>query len=466
MVFLLVLVILSVLAIKVVDALNTKYLKISNNPGSQNQSYIIANVHVIPMTQDTVMKNKMVYIKNGVIDKISDSLAVQNIEVVDGNNQYLLPGLMDMHVHVWDKYELGLYLSNGVTAIRNVWGMPMHLRLKDQINKEKLWSPALLTTGPKLTGPEFIGDDNTQLKSPEEAREKVKAYKKRGYDLIKTYYNLPKDYFDAILEQAKRSQMDIVAHPSQKVPYAYHFKPQIKSVEHAEDIVQQPLNYTLDTVKLNQVVHDFSKAKNTSLCPTLIAYYNIYNMLVDDGILESDQAQMMNASIRKIDSKGQFERWRNTKKQDSGITQRIKSQHEFHLLAIKKLNDAGVNIICGTDAGIGVTAPGFSIHDELGFYKEAGLTNYQVLKTATVNASKVHKAFHDLGTVEVGKTANLILVEENPLTNLNTLKNPSAVFIKGRKIDRNKLHEFQEEAKNRKNFLPSILNYVEYLSFE
>jgi predicted amidohydrolase YtcJ len=146
--------------------------------------------------------------------------------------------------------------------------------------------------------------------------------------------------------------------------------------------------------------------------------------------------------------------------------ERIKKQHDFHLTIVKKLHEAGVPIICGTDAGIGVTLPGFSIHKELAFYKEAGLSNYEVLKTATVNASQTHSMMNQLGTIEEGKIANVLLVDENPLVTLSSLKNPTYVFVKGRKLNRETLDSFNENAKNRKNLIATALKYLENLIIE
>ena len=450
-----------------VDTQSTNYLKVKNNEFANNNSFLITNVNIIPMSQDTILVNKMVYIKEGMIQEIADTIEIDNVEILDAKNKYLTPGLIDMHVHVWDRYELGLYLSNGITAVRNLWGMPMHLRLKEDINNDEIISPMFFTTGPKLTGPEFIGDDNLQLTSPDEAKEKVISYKDRGYDFIKTFYGLTEDIFDAVIEQAIISDIDIVAHPSQKVPYSYHFNPQIKSIEHAEDIVQQPLNYNiLDTLKLKQVFNEFEKSKHSSFSPTLTVYNNIYQMLIDDEILASEDLQFMNPLIKKVDSKAQFERWYDTKLRDSSIVKAIKDQHDLHLKIVKNLHKAGTTIICGTDAGIGVTIPGFSIHQELAFYKEAGLSNYEVLRTATVNASETHSIMNTMGTIEVGKVANLILIDNNPLLNLSALQNPSTVFIKGRKLNRDSLDNFEEQAKNRQNLIASTVRYLENLVFE
>ncbi|MBO3116417.1 amidohydrolase family protein [Winogradskyella sp. DF17] len=449
-----------------VDASSTNYLDINKNTSVSNNSFLIKNVNIIPMNKDTVLVGKMVYIKEGIIEKIADTIEVKGIEIFDGEDKYLTPGLIDMHVHVWDRYELGLYLSNGVTAVRNLWGMPMHLRIKDDVMEEHIFSPSFFTTGPKLTGSEFIGDDNLNLGHPSEAKDKIIEYKDKGYDFIKTYYGLDKAIFDAVIEQAQISEMDIVAHPSQKVPFSYHLNSQIKSIEHAEEIVQQPLQFDLDTVKLQPIIDSISQSKHTSYSPTLTVFNNIYQMMMDDAILDSEPLNYMNPLIKMDDSQRQFERWFNAKQKDPAIVNRIKSQHDFHLTVVKKLHEAGVTIISGTDGGIGVTLPGFSIHKELAFYKEAGLSNYDVLKTATVNASKTHSIMNQLGTIEEGKVANLLLVDQNPLVTLSSLKKPNYIFIKGRKLNRETLDSFNEKAKNRKNMIATALRYLENLIIE
>ncbi len=460
LIFITILILIIVVAL-IVDWQKTSYLKLSNNYNTEITSYLIQNVNVIPMTQDTVLVNQTVYIKEGKISAIADRFEVENVAIIDGKNKFIMPGLVDMHVHVWDKQELGLYLANGITTVRNVWGMPMHLRIKNEISADKILSPMFFTTGPKLTGPDYIGSDNLQVFSKEEAIEKVKNYKAEGYDFIKTYNGLPKDIFDAIIEQAKASEMDIISHPSHKVPYSYHFNSQIITIEHAEDIIQQPLNYHLDTLELNQLVDEFSLSTNTSFSPTLIVYYNIYNMIINDDILNSKEMEYMNPLIKLFDSKGQFSRWENAKKNNSAIEKKILDQHNFHLLAIKKMHDAGVNIVSGTDAGIGVTVPGLSIHQELQLYSNAGLSNYEVLKTATINPSKTHALMSDIGSIEKHKIANLILLKNNPLEDLQALENPEIVFIKGRAIDKKVLNEFKSKAGKRYNLIVTILRYLE-----
>lgn len=128
--------ILVVLAsILMIDSWNTSYLKIKNHPAAAENSYVIKNVNIIPMTSDTVLAHSSIKIVDGKIEQIGQLIDTLNSEVIDAKGAFLSPGLIDMHVHVWDKYELGLYLANGVTTIRNMWGMPQHLRIKRKLIK-------------------------------------------------------------------------------------------------------------------------------------------------------------------------------------------------------------------------------------------------------------------------------------------------------------------------------------------
>lgn len=441
-------------------------MKRQNLVGTDVNSYFLTNVNIIPMTSDTVLANTNIKIVNGLIESIGDSLNPESLAIFDGTGKFLSPGLIDMHVHVWDEYELGLYLANGVTAIRNLWGQPMHLRMKQKIAQEEIISPLFFTATPKLTGPQFIGGDNLNLSTPEEARQRVISFKARGYDFIKTYYGLTEELFDAILEQAEISGIDIAAHPTHKVPYNYHFNPQIVTIEHAEEIVQQPLNYQLDTANLQKIIAGYVANPHATLTPTLIVYYNIYTMLMDDNILSTEPLDFMNPLIRMVDTKAQFDRWSNAKANDPEIINAIKEQHDFHLLIIKKLHEEGVNIVCGTDAGIGITTPGYSIHQELAFYRQAGMTDYEALRTATINPTKTHDFLRNLGSIENGKIANLLLTNENPLENIKTLKTPAFVMVKGRLINNSHLGVFEKKARNRSNLIASALRYAENLIIE
>lgn len=465
-VLLILLLVMVVAGVLMVDTMRTDYLEIDHVHEAQSDSYVLRHVHVLPMTMDTVLEDHSVRIRGGVIEAVGSNLATDGLPEVDGKGRYLLPGLMDMHVHVWDEYELGLYLANGVTAVRNLWGLPMHLRMKEKTGSGHILSPAFFTSSPKLTGPDYAGDDNLQLSTPEEARARVASYQERGYDFIKTYNGLTEPLFEAILEECLERGLDVVAHPSALLSYDAHFREPIRSIEHVEDIVQQPLAYQLDTARLDSVVAAYVAHPGSALCPTAVVFANIHRLITEPEILEAEGLDWMNPLIRKVDSQAQFDRWARTRMEDPEIGDKIKMQHDFHLYAIRKLHEAGVRIICGTDAGIGITPPGSSIHDELAFYQEAGMSPFEALQTATVHPSVVHAFLGDMGTIEAGKRANYILTDSNPLKVLGALAGPNIVSVNGRMMDASTLDMFVQKAEVRRNLIATGLRYAEYLLVE
>jgi imidazolonepropionase-like amidohydrolase len=173
----------------------------------------------------------------------------------------------------------------------------------------------------------------------------------------------------------------------------------------------------------------------------------------------------MNQAFINLGSKNDLNRWKNDKKNDKNTLSRISNQHLEHLKILKRMHDVSVNIVCGTDAGIMFNAPGFSIHEELQYYKDAGLSNYEVLKTATINVSKVDKKYQNLGSIEIGKIANLLLLNDNPLINLETLKKPKIVFVQGRKLETSDLEIFKAKAKQRNNTIISTIRLLSGMLF-
>jgi len=457
--------IISISVILLKDHSNTSYLDPQKHNVRNDSIILIKNVNLIPMSQDTVIPNSSILIKNGRIAKIEEDIQDKNAYVIDGENKYLLPGLIDMHVHVWDRYELGLYLANGVTTIRNLWGIPLHLRIKEELKNGDIIGPLFFTSSPKLTGPEDFGDDKVQIQSVEEAQKLVQDYHSRGYDFIKTYAGITESLFDAIIEASAAKGMDVVVHPSFQMTYSKNFIREVATIEHTEDIVQQPLNYQLDSVKLDSLIYLMAASK-VSFSPTLTGFYKIYEMLTDQDILDSEALHYMNPLFRSVDSEAQVARWQGEKDRNPEVVENILGQHQFHLYIIKKLHEAGVNIVSSTDAGIAVSPAGFSIHEELQLYKEAGLNNYEVIKTSTVNPSLAHKEFEEMGSIQQGKWANLILTDQNPLENLKSMKDPEWVMIKGQVLDRNTLKNFKSKAYDRKNMAASALYWIENLWIE
>lgn len=460
---LIILLVISVFIIFGIDNNKTNYLSIEKHASFHKTSYAITNVNVIPMSKDTVLANQTVIIKNGLIDKIGPEISANNYEIVDAKGKFLSPGLIDMHVHVWDKYEFGLYLANGVTSVRNMWGIPYHLRLKEDINNQDFLAPQFIIASPKLTGPNDSGIDKLQVSTPEEGKQLVKKFKADGYDLIKTYAGMPKNIFDAIIEQVRIENMPIGAHPSYEVDYSYHFKPEIVTIEHTEEIVQEALKFQHDSIKTKHIINLYAN-NDAAHTPTLSIFQNIIDIIEQgENILNGEDVSYMNPMFVKLGSMNDYNRWTSEQQYNPETLKRIKDQHVWHLQLVKQLSDAGVTLVCGSDSGIMFAKPGFSTHEELSLYKEAGLSSFEALSTATINPSKVSQFFKNVGSVEEGKTANLILSNENPLENLNTLKTPEMVWVNGRMINKRDMTDFKNKAKNRTNGAATLIRIVESL---
>lgn len=430
----------------------------------ETQSYLIKNAHVIPMNTDTTLEHVDLRILDGIIIEIGVDLSADGLTVIDAEDQYIMPGLIDMHVHVWDRFELGLYLANGVTTVRNLWGHPMHLRMKEDIVNGEIIGPNLFTSTPKLGGSYYETLDNKPIDNPLQVASLLEDYKERGYDLVKTYYGMSDSVFGAVVRESSRLHLDIAAHPCGIVPYADHFQPPVVSVEHAEDIVQQALEYQLDSARfLREVLPLFANHPEIGLCPTNTVYYNIHRLIDEADVLHHPEMGALNPMIQRTDSEAQWERWQNSKAQDSTVGEYILKQHRFQLYTVNAIHQAGGTIICGTDAGIGITPPGYAIHDELAFYLEAGLSPYEVLRTATVNAANTHEFMQHLGSVEVGKQADLLLLTNDPRQQLSTLQKPEWIMVDGRLLQAERLDQMEDKALNRSNTVATLFRYLENL---
>jgi imidazolonepropionase-like amidohydrolase len=344
-----------------------------------------------------------------------------------------------------------------------MWGILYHLRLKKEMETGFLIGPKLILATPKLTGPDDDGIDKIQLESPEEAIALLDKYKKKGYDVVKTCAGLPQPIYDAIVKKALVLGMPIAAHPGFEVPYAYHFKPGFESIEHTEEVVRQGLQNKLDSVKLDSVIALYLKS-NIAHTPTLSIYQNIIDILSQGAAIKSSvDAGYMNPTFLRLGSAYDYNRWMTAQQKDPQTLERIKKQHEFHLYIVKKMHDAGVRLICGSNAGIMYAPAGFSTHEELGYYVQAGLTPYEALQTATANPSKASKYFANTGTILPGKKADLILSKNNPLHDLRTLQDPMAVWVGGVMIDSGRIDQFRQEAFQRKTGAVTLLRLLESL---
>src|ERR1700741_759303 len=189
------------------------------------KTYIIQNVSILTMKDSELIENQSVLIENGTIQEIGSDIQNQNATIIDGTGKFLMPGLTDMQVHLFDRHPLKntwmmLLLINGVTSVRDMCGEPGEpgkLQLRDKIRRNEILAPNLYQSGPIINGVKDNSGLFAYASSPEQGREIVIGQKKLGYDFIKVYDGLTKEVYKAISDEAQKQGMIVNGHLPDKI---------------------------------------------------------------------------------------------------------------------------------------------------------------------------------------------------------------------------------------------------------
>ncbi len=405
------------------------------------------NVNVVPMDEPRVLNHQTVLVDGNVIVRfgpVREVTVPKGTTRIDGNGTaYLLPGLADMHVHIWEPDDAALYVINGVTTALHMGGEPVGgIRYVKQI----------IDAGTIVAPRGFFAfrlDDEFGFVTgtPERARNAVDLAYANGYDFIKVYSNLTAAEFAAIVSEARKDGMAVVGHGVRSVglPKAL-FEGQIM-VAHAEEFYYTAFENRTDTARIPQVVADTLRS-GAYVTPNLSAFEAItkewgHPEQVAEW-LRDDRAQFMTPAVRT--------RWindRHTREQGD-----LRPVLSFLRVFTRALQDAGVPLLAGTDSpGAAGVFPGYAIHDDLRTLVEAGLSPFQALTAATRTPGDfIHKSISQaqrFGIVAEGYRADLALVASNPLQDLQVMKSPLGVMLSGRWFPANELVALEQERKRK-----------------
>lgn len=426
----------------------------------------ILNVNVITMLNNEILINQTVLISEETIEFIGNEKNINIPEdtfIIDGKDKYLIPGLIDMHVHLGENEDdLLLYLVNGVTTIRNMWGYEQfnllnwifgtrvfnHLKLRDEVNNNHIIGPRIFTARPLIEGetPFFPSFMVKKVISPQSAEKIVLHQSNQGYDLIKFSSTISENVFTSLVLSARKNNISIAGHVPDKVGMRNVIKAKVTSVEHLLGFFN-PYNpeLAINEKEISEIAQ-LSAQNNVFHCPTLIASERICNINKRE---EYENEPEMDYLPKRVKKGMKF-----LLKTSSNLFKKkqLKPNHEylpFLFGIVQELKKHDTGIILGTDKGTPYVVAGFSLHRELKLLNVAGLTPFEAIKTATFNAAKCLKRETTLGTIEVGKCADLLLVEQNPLKNLETIKNHCGVMTKGRWLSREKCNQILNELKEK-----------------
>lgn len=410
---------------------------------NSGREIVFKAVNVIPMDRERVIENQTVVIKNGRITALGDEGKVKFSKealVIDAKGKYLTPGWAEIHAHVPPiddiepmKEVLILYLANGITTIRGMLGHAKHLELRSKINSGAILGPHFYTTGPSFSG--------QTVKTAERGAEMVREQKAAGYDYLKLHPGLTKETFPAIVKTAREVGIPFVGHVSFNVGVWRAIDAKYSTIDHLDGFVEA-LTPGIDTLVEQETglfgswIGDRAEA---SLIPKLVTgLRNNHIRVVPTQALAERWLSALPAEEFTDDPEMKYMKpeqvkgWANTKNTYLSNPKFSKVSAEKLIQIRRKLiyecQKNGVELLLGSDAPQIFNVPGFSIHHEMKYMVDAGLTPYETLRTGTVNvASYLNKT--DSGIIKTGNVSDLVLLSGNPLKDINQTRTIEGVMI-------------------------------------
>jgi len=439
----------------------------------------IKNVTIIDAING-VRENQTVFFEQDSITKIQNSVkSISDIPTIDGRGKYLIPGLWDFHVHLTYEDSLieempKLLLSYGITSVRDTGGLLQKvLPVVKRMREPNAIAPRVFFAGPLLDGRDVVYDGDSrphigvQHINAQSARERIKFLKANGVSFIKIYEMVSPNVFGAMIEAAKEHDLPVDSH----VPLSMRARiagAEVNSIEHLRNI-------ELDCAKDNKALHEERLAilQNEDRLPGFVLRSSLHGLQRLPAIRNysrteclatlkalSNTLQVPTLRLNSIALNLPFERidwdqafstlpintqndWTKqiqAQQQQNESTQPNTEFSEWSLFLVGLMKEQGVPIGAGTDTPIGFAIPGYSLHAELEMLVRAGLTPMEALSSATVEPAKYFSQEDQMGSIDVGKKADMVLLNKNPLTNIANTKSIAGVISKGRIFFKQDLH--------------------------
>ncbi|MFS4456706.1 amidohydrolase family protein [Maribacter sp. 2304DJ31-5] len=431
---------------------------------NQLKDIAITAVNIIDVRSGKIIENQTVIIDSGKIKAIlKDSPKQEEFkQIINGKGKFLMPGLAEMHAHIPPpstnskriEETLFLYLSNGITTIRGMLGDPAHLILREKSEKGEILSPRIFTSSPSLNG--------NSVTSKDEAITKVTAYQKAGYDFLKIHPGIQRAVFDQIVTTANTMGIPFAGHVPVNVGIRHALQSKYASIDHVdgflEGLVPKSADVSpsdngffgyaftplADTVKINELV-TLAKNNKVWIVPTQSLFERWFAPISTTRLLEQPEMKYMPKTV--------LDHWKSVKDRymDDESFNEVQWQRfdAIRLQLIKKLQENGHGMLLGSDAPQLFNVPGFSIHHEIDGMQRAGLGTLEILQAGTINPALFFTMEETFGQVKVGLEADLILIDHNPLENLDALQQLSGVIRQGKWISKEEIDiKLDEIAKN------------------
>lgn len=454
---------------------------------------VFQNVHVIDAA-DSLRTDMTVTVtgdKISAVEKAGETDIPGNATVIDGDGKYLIPGLWDAHVHFSYNLELSdamfpLFLANGITSLRDTGG---HLHLvmpfKEQSMNEPETTPRLMVAGPLLDGVPRVYDGGpgrpnlaVGADSPEEAAQIVDSLVSAGVDLIKSYELLTPEAFSAVVDRATRHGMKVTGHVPLSMDVVEASDRGLDSMEHLRNLEMACSSnwQSLLRERRKMLAEGRPEMRGGKLRSSIHSAQRIPAIQSHDEercrevlktLAENETWQIPTISLVASGENRHYDReswrthfkylpepvrseWNETATERAGEATEKSSLifAEWAYDMIGRLKEAGVDIMAGTDTPIGLLTPGYSLQEELKLLVKSGLTPLEAIEAATLRPAQYFGLENELGTIAPGMKADLLVLEANPLEDIENTGSIRAVMKDGRLHDRAALDAMLESASN------------------
>lgn len=437
---------------------------------AQSGPIAIRNVTVVDVTSVSadraLLPSQTVVIDGDRITQVGPAASVRVPEeatIINASGKYLIPGLWDMHAHVLFNGMrdplLKLLIANGITGIRDMGGEQLDQLegLKQEIAAGRIVGPRIVASGPIVDGPQPVWPFSISVSDAESGRAAVRALKHKGADFIKVYSLLPRTAYFAIAEEARKQHLPFAGHVPNAITAVEAADAGQRSIDHVRlylDVSSEEtelraeraaaeakgsaefmrvratqaarLMSSLSPTKITALAHRFART-GTWFVPTL-AVHRGFAFLKDSVLINDGRRRYMPADIKNMWATQQ------TRTPDAVVAQ-SRAYFEKDLELVGRMHEGGANILAGSDMLNPHVFPGFSLHEELALLVRAGLTPFEALQAATINPASYLGRTAEFGSITVGKRADLILLEANPLDMIVNTERIHTVFARGKGFD-------------------------------
>lgn len=412
------------------------------------------NVNVIPLDEGPdILRGQSVVLEGGRITAVGPSGDVdipEQATVVDGQGRYLMPGLSDMHAHVFGhRYGppmLMLYIGNGITTIRNLSGDSASLRLRDAVAAGEIPGPRFFTAGWYVNEP--------RVHSPDDAEAAVEEHVAAGYDYLKMHGSLPEPALRRLADRAHAAGLRFGGHLPRNLPAETSLAVGITSVDHLEEFLYTyaPISDRVEAWlaaedhgpqsvagligSLGPAIDSLASlvaASGARVVPTLGAYEMIGRQLgAGFDSLEARPELRYVGPVTRWDWGPEDNDYRGAAGADTTFGTRIRVSLQVQLLMLRALYAAGVPLLTGSDAMNPASIPGFSLARELELMVAAGLPPAAVLRASARGWSEMYGMPGTRLAAGAAGSADLVLLAADPLADISNVRRVEGVVVAGR----------------------------------